>query len=62
MLTQTFMINIMPNEYSGRMEEIPMILSHFEHFSDNGIICDNLTSYRFSSTALSGWHRIPDTG
>jgi len=37
MLTQTFMINIMPNEHSGMMEEIPMILCHFEHFSGDGI-------------------------
>lgn len=38
------MINIMPNDVSGMMKEIHMILRHFEHFSDNGIICDNLTS------------------
>jgi hypothetical protein len=38
------MINIMPNDIFGMTKEIHMILCHFEHFSDNGIICDNLTS------------------
>lgn len=38
MMTLTFMINIMPDRFSGMMERILKILSHFAQISDSGIM------------------------